>query len=416
MYKIRGGRDKMLKGKNIALYVSGGIATYKVANLARSFIKRGANVRVGMTAAAKQFVTPYTFQVLTKHHVYTEVFDEVNPQEVAHVELARWADIAIVAPATANIIAKMAHGICDDFVTTALLATPVAKLVIPAMNDQMYEDFTTQDNIASLRLHGVEVMEPAVGFLAEGYEGKGRFPEEEDIIDLTKQLLIKNDKRLPLWGKNIVVTAGGTREAIDPVRFLTNESSGKMGHALAEVAFNLGAKVTLITTSAIRSTKGIKRVDVTTAREMQAEVHATFKQADALVMSAAVSDYRPKESANQKIKKDTQTSNELTIQLTENPDILKSLIPEKENQIVVGFAAETQNLDTYARKKLQEKQLDLLVANDVSKKDRGFNADTNAVTLYSRVKDPINIGVKAKLAIAEDILEQVIELLEERSD
>lgn len=406
----------MFKDKHVALYVSGGIAAYKVANLARTFIKLGAEVRVGMTKSATKFITPYTFQILTKHHVYTDIFDEQNPDEVAHVELAQWADLSIVAPATANIIAKMANGIADDFVTTALLATPKDILVIPAMNDIMYNNLSMQDNLLTLRQRGIYLMEPEIGFLAEGYEGKGRFPDDEAIVDVVKEIIRENDTTLPLKSKHIIVTAGGTKEAVDPVRYLTNKSSGKMGHAIAEAAYARGADVTLITASSLDSSSGINRIDIDSAIDLHQAVHDEFEFTDALIMSAAVSDYRPATSSKQKIKKDASSTDELVLNLVENPDILKSLIPEKTHQTVVGFAAETEKLDEYAQKKLHSKKLDMLVGNDVSKSDRGFNADTNAVTMFFNTKPSITIDLKTKEEVAEDILDQLTILFEEKDD
>ncbi|WP_313468475.1 bifunctional phosphopantothenoylcysteine decarboxylase/phosphopantothenate--cysteine ligase CoaBC, partial [Carnobacterium sp.] len=236
----------MLKNKNVVMYVSGGIAVYKAADLVRQFIKQGANVKVAMTASAQEFVTPLTFQILSKHHVYTDTFDERESDKVSHIHLADWADIAVVAPATANIIAKIANGIADDFVTTALLATTAPVFVVPAMNSHMLENPATVRNLKILAADGRFVMEPATGFLAEGYEGKGRFPEPIDIIETVKNFLITQQPDLPLKNKHVVITAGGTKERIDPVRYITNDSSGKMGYSLANAARDLGAEVILV--------------------------------------------------------------------------------------------------------------------------------------------------------------------------
>lgn len=283
----------ILKDKKIAVYVTGGIAVYKMANLVRALIKKGAQVRVAMTPAATEFVTPLTFQVLTRQAVLLDNFAEDRPSHVAHIEMADWADYSLVAPATANTLAKMAHGIADNAVTSALLATATPIFVVPAMNEKMYENFATQDNISILQSHDYYVMEPDTGFLAEGYEGKGRFPEESRIIDEFESWILAHTPNLSLSGKRIIISAGGTQEKIDPVRYITNRSSGRMGHALAEAAFYRGAEVVLVTASHLPIHRGIRTILVASAREMYQVISKEFEQADGLIMAAAVSDYRP---------------------------------------------------------------------------------------------------------------------------
>jgi len=274
----------MLKGKKIALYVTGGIAVYKAVDLMRSLIKLGAEVQVAMTESATHFVSPLTFQVLSKNPVYTDMFMEDNPGQVNHIHFADWPDLAVVAPMTANTLAKMANGLADDFVTSALLASTCPVFTIPAMNEHMLENPATQSNIETLRGRQIYVMNPDEGFLAEGYSGKGRFPEQARIIDELRQVIRETSSHLPLKGKMVMVTAGGTKERIDPVRFISNDSSGKMGHAAAEAAWENGADVTLITASPLPVSKNITVVRVESAREMHAAVSARFDKADVLII------------------------------------------------------------------------------------------------------------------------------------
>lgn len=398
----------MLKGKKIALYITGGIAVYKVVDLMRTFIKSGATVKVAMTESAMEFVTPLTFQVLSKHSVYTHTFKEENPGQVSHIHFADWADIAVVAPLTANTLGKMAHGIADNFVTSALMATSCPIFTIPAMNQHMYENQATQENIEALRGRQLYVMNPDEGFLAEGYSGKGRFPTQERILDELNLFIRQTDDQLPLKGKSVMVTAGGTKERLDPVRFLSNDSSGKMGHALAEAAWERGADVTLITASQLPVSSNITVKRVESAKDMYTAVSQDFESMDALIMAAAVSDYTPDKSFDQKMKKQDQ----MTLTFTKNPDILKEMGKRKRpDQCLVGFAAETENVVGYAEKKLEEKQADLIVANDVGKKDRGFNVDKNEVIFISRDKEPLTIQLKEKKEIALDILNWITEFL-----
>lgn len=398
----------LLKDKNIALYVTGGIAVYKVVDLMRSFIKKGANVQVAMTESATKFVSPLTFQILSRQEVYVDTFDEKNPKIVAHVNISDWADVSVVAPATANTIAKMAHGIGDNFVTSALLATKSPVFVVPAMNTDMYDNPATQNNIKLLKNRNIQFVEPDYGFLAEGYEGKGRFPENERIVEELSDFILSRTEDLPLKGQKILVSAGGTKERIDPVRYITNDSSGKMGHAVAEAAYYEGAEVTLVTASELPAPSGIETVRVDSALELFDEIDTRFDQTDVLIMAAAVSDYRVANEADSKMKK-MDDSGPVTIELTENPDILKTMGDKKKEQFLVGFAAETDHLEKYAKKKLKEKNLDVIVANEVGRSDRGFNADENQVILFTADGDRIDVPLTAKSEVANIIIRKVIE-------
>ncbi|MGB3160409.1 bifunctional phosphopantothenoylcysteine decarboxylase/phosphopantothenate--cysteine ligase CoaBC [Carnobacterium sp.] len=396
----------MLENKNVALYVSGGIAAYKAADLVRRLIKQGANVKVGMTASAMEFITPLTFQILSKHHVYTDTFDEREEDKVSHIHLADWTDIAIIAPATANVIAKVANGIADDFVTTALLATTAPIFVVPAMNSHMLENPATVRNLATLRADNRFVMEPETGFLAEGYEGKGRLPEPSTIVESVKQFIVSQQLDLPLKHKRIIITAGGTKERIDPVRYITNDSSGKMGYSLASVARDMGAHVLLISaTKQLKRPLGVDVVEVDSASEMLEAVMAEYDSADIVVMAAAVSDYRPKKQAAKKIKKSDES---LTIELEKTTDILYQLGHTKKNQFLIGFAAETNNLEVYAKEKLERKKADMIVANDVSKADVGFNKDTNEVTIFIPNSEPTIVSIRSKKEVAIEIFNVAI--------
>ncbi|QII82921.1 bifunctional phosphopantothenoylcysteine decarboxylase/phosphopantothenate--cysteine ligase CoaBC [Jeotgalibaca arthritidis] len=399
----------MLKGKKVTVFVTGGIAAYKSADLVRKFIKAGADVRVAMTKSATEFITPLTLQILSKHDVMVDTFDEKHPEVVSHINLADWTELAVIAPATANTIAKMANGIADDAVSTVLLAVTAPRLIVPAMNQHMLENPATQANLRKLESFGYQIMEPDTGFLAEGYEGKGRMPEPQAIVEAAHLLLVDRSTDLPLIGKKIIVSAGGTREKIDPVRYLTNESSGKMGHRIAEAARDLGADVTLVTASSLEHPFGVRVKAVSSAREMQTAMMADFDTADIVVMAAAVSDYRPKNQADHKIKK---TSGDLQILLEENPDILATMGQEKNKQFLIGFAAETDRVEEYAKGKLKRKNADMIVANDVSKEHAGFNKDTNEVIIFQVDKEAIHIETKTKAAIATDILLEAIKTMQ----
>lgn len=365
-----------MKDKHIAVYITGGIACYKAAYLVRALIKAGAKVRVAMTQAAQKMVTPLTFATLSQHEVYTD-FEMKNELDfVAHISLADWTDYALVVPATANTIAKIAGGIADDFVSTALLATSVPKFIVPAMNDKMWNNPATQRNLAQLQADGIEVLEPAYGFLAEGYDGKGRMPEPEVIFNWFEQ---KINTSKDLADQHILISAGSTSEPIDPVRCITNISSGKMGYALAKIAAQRGAQVTLVSgPTNLDVPVDVKLIRANTAKQMQVAMQNNFVQADLVIMAAAVADYRVAKPATQKIKKN---QNEWLLKLVKNPDILSELGQQKQKQFLVGFAAETQDVIANGQKKLAKKNLDLLVANDVSRSDIGFNAEDNQVTL-----------------------------------
>lgn len=400
----------MAKQQHVALYVTGSIAAYKALALTRLFVKDGAAVRVVMTKAAEAFVTPLSFQILSKNAVITEMFAGAQVKAVDHIELADWTDLAVVAPATADIIAKLANGIADDMASLTLLATTAPKLVVPAMNQHMLENAATKRNLDTLKQDGITVMTPASGFLAEGYSGRGRMPEPEAIMQTVKNL---KPHTTPLTGKKVVVTAGGTRERIDPVRFITNDSSGKMGYAIAEEMQDKGADVTLISApTKLEAPAGVNLVPVLTTEDLAEAVTKAFKQADILVMAAAVADFKPLNSADQKIKKSAD-NDQMTLQLTKTVDILKQVAKIKQpNQITVGFAAETQNLLDNAQQKLIGKQLDLLIANDVSKPGVGFNGDTNQVTILQPGQAPIKTKLADKHIIAKQVVDQISQLVQ----
>lgn len=393
----------MLKDKHVTLYVSGGIAVYKALGVVRELIKAKAEVQVVMTDAAQKFVTPLTFSTLSQRPVLTNNFLAQSSQDdfIPHIKLARWTDLAIILPATANIIAKIANGIADDLATTTLLATDAPKIVFPAMNTTMWENPAVQKNLRTLDLMDITVVEPDSGFLAEGETGKGRLPELTNIM----VEIYKTFTKPVLAGTNVVITAGGTQEAIDPVRFIGNRSSGKMGIALANVAADMGAHVTLISTVHDPiSSPNIEEVHVSTAIEMQKKLEEVFAINDVLVMAAAVSDFRPIHKADQKIKKNND-QDLYTIKLQKNPDILKEISKQKTNQFVVGFAAETENLIPYAQKKLYEKNVDMILANDVSKAGSGFNTDTNEITVIQRDKEPVTWPLMSKNDVASKFWE-----------
>ena len=394
--------------RHVTVVVSGGIASYKALTVIRLLMHQGAQVRVALTAHATEFITPLTFQTLTQQPVATDEFAMTDPEHVVHVALADWTDLMLVVPATANLIAKMATGIADDVATTTILATTAPKYVVPAMNSHMFANPATTRNLKQLVADGMTVLDPATGLLAEGYVGHGRLPEPPEIVAWLTSQLLATATELPLHGKKVLVTAGGTREMLDPVRYISNRSSGKMGYALAQVAREMGANVTLISAqTALTPPEGVHYVQVTSAEEMLTQVEQAFDVTDILVMAAAVSDYRPVEMAAQKIKKQ-QEINGLTLELTETTDILKKLAGQKHNQFVIGFAAETQQLLANATRKLTAKKLDLLVANDVSKPGVGFNGETNQVTMLSQNFAPITTDVLAKKAIARTVLETAI--------
>lgn len=390
----------MLENVKIGVFVMGGIAAYKVPELVRQLIKKGAQVQVAMTRSAQEFVTPLTLQVLTKRPVLTHTFDEREPSQVQHVAMADWCDLAIVVPATANGLAKMAHGLADDVVTTTLLAVTAPILVVPAMNVHMYENPATQRNLAQLRADGLAIMEPDTGFLAEGYEGKGRLPELHRIVAQVERLYARTHLPQSLAGKQVMVSAGGTRERIDPVRYISNDSSGKMGYAMAQAADWLGATVTLVsTTHSLLPPEGVQVQEVASAQELAQAMTAHYDQMDYVVMAAAVSDYRVKHPHDQKIKK-VAGQTDWQLDLVENPDILAQLGQTKRQQVLIGFAAETQNLLEHARAKLSKKGADWLIANDVSNPAIGFNSDKNQVYVLGAQGQEVLLPQQSKTSLA----------------
>ena len=399
----------MWKNKKVTVFITGGIAAFKAATLVRMFVKEGAKVSVAMTKSACEFITPLTFQVLTKNKVYLDTFDEDEANKVQHIHLADQTDVAIVVPATANTIAKMANGIADNFVTSTLLATTTPIYVVPAMNEHMWENPATVRNVKQLVEDGKSVIEPATGFLAEGYDGKGRLPEPEEIFEQVTFFESRREYKSPLEGKTILITAGGTKERIDPVRYISNDSSGKMGYALARAAAVLGAEVQLIsTTKQLKVPYGVQVTYVESALEMHDVVTHLFPKTDIAVMVAAVSDYYVANRSNQKIKKQ-QNELGLTLELLENPDILKKLGHSKrEEQIVIGFAAETTNVLEYAKAKLEKKKADVIIANDVSNSRIGFNSDSHQVTLLTKDGHIVNLPENSKEELALNIWEEKI--------
>lgn len=374
----------MLTGKKILLGITGGIAAFKAASLCSKLVQQGAEVRVIMTKSATKLITELTLQALSKNPVYTDTFDEKNPATIAHISLADWADLVLVAPATANMIGKMANGIADDMLSTTLLATQAPIMVAPAMNVHMYVHPAVSRNLAELASRGVMMVEPGEGLLACGYTGKGRMEEPETIVDIVNAFFERQNKIAlrPLTGKKVVVTAGGTVERIDPVRYISNDSSGKMGFAIAKAARELGANVVLIAANTkLAHPSGVTVITVESAREMYDAVAEEWNDTDILVKSAAVADYRPKEAADQKIKKSGDT---MTLELVKNIDILETFGRLKTTQFLIGFAAETTNVEHYAMDKLHRKNCDLLIANDVTAAGAGFGVDTNVVSIYDR--------------------------------
>ncbi len=369
----------MSSGQNIVIGVAGGIAAYKAVEVVSRLKKAGYTVHVIMTKAATEFVTPLTFREISGNPVVTDMWEEPKTWNVQHIALASRADIFLIAPATANIIGKIASGIADDILTTTVMATTAPVVLAPAMNTNMYLNPITQQNLTKLAGLGYHIVEPATGMLACGVEGPGRLPEPAVIVEKVIALL---DSNRDLSGKRVLVTAAGTREPIDPVRYIGNRSSGKMGYALAEVAAARGAEVVLISgPSSLANPAGVTVKRVETAAQMRDAVLAEFDSVDIVIKAAAVADYRPELAAEQKIKK---TGDTLTLPLVKNPDILRELGERKQHQLLIGFAAETQELLNHAQEKLINKNLDMIVANDVTLPGAGFNIDTNIVKLINK--------------------------------
>ena len=394
-----------LSGKNILLGITGGIAAYKCPDLVRHLKKAGAQVRVVLTESASHFVAPMTLQAVSGNAVSKELFDPTAELSMSHIELAKWADLVLIAPATANIIAKMANGIADDLLSTICLATPAKIVIAPAMNQQMYKAAATQQNLATLESRNTLVLGPDDGFQACGDIGPGRMVEPKTIVENINNYFLANSK---LAGTTITITAGPTIEELDPVRYISNYSSGKMGFAIAKAAAEMGATVNLISGPVNLTTpNNVNRIDVKSAKQMYDEALVLAEKSAIFISCAAVADYRAETIAKNKIKK-TDDSNELVIKLVKNPDIVASIAGLKEHRpFVVGFAAETNDVKAYALKKLTTKNLDLICANDVSDQNIGFNSDQNALTLYWQNGEQ-TLPLSSKQQLAKQLLQAVI--------
>ena len=386
--------------KNVVLGVSGGIAVYKALEITSLLVKKDINVNVIMTENSTKFVTPLSFQSLSQNEVSCDTFQEPKVWEIQHISLAEKADVLLVAPATANIIGKVANGIADDMLTTTIMATKAKVIFAPAMNTNMYENPIVQDNIRKLKSFGYEFIEPAEGRLACGAIGKGKLEKPEVIVD---RVLMELNSKKDLLNKNIVVTAGPTIAPIDPVRFITNRSSGKMGYAIAKEARNRGANVTLISgPTNLEVPRNINIVKISTNEEMREATIKAFKEADIVIKSAAVADYKPQQYSEQKIKKG---HGNWSLELQRDNDILMELGNLKEKQILVGFAAESQNLRENAIAKMKKKNLDFIVANDITSKDTGFSSEDNKVIIFSKDNEEINLEKMSKEKIAANLFD-----------
>jgi len=395
----------------ITLGVTGGIAAYKSAELVRRLQDEGHSIQVVMTRAAREFITPLTFAALSGQRVITDLFSNQPGGEgsldsaIDHIAVAQRTDLLLVAPATADSLAKFARGVADDFLSTLYLAVASPVVVAPAMNVNMWQHAATQENVATLRARGVRIVEPSEGHLACGMTGSGRLAEQEDILKAVRETL---QAEQDLAGEAVLVTAGPTCEDIDPVRFLTNRSSGKMGYAVAAAAARRGAKVLLVSgPTSLETPQGVERVNVRSAEDMQQAVHARFSDCTMAIFAAAVADYRPVEKSGEKIKRAKEA---ITLRLEPNPDILASVAREKGERLVVGFAAETEHVAENARKKLTQKNADLIVANDVSAEGAGFDVDTNIVTLFSRDGRDLPLPRLSKAEVAQRILDEALRL------
>lgn len=399
-------KKTVLSGKTVVLGVCGGIAAYKSVDLLRRLVKLGARVRVIMTASAARFVGPMTFKVLSENPVCIDLFDDDSDAAIRHIDWADAAQAVVIAPATANLIAKLANGIADDALSTFMLAVTCPTMICPSMNSNMYEHPATQRNLDRLAVDGCTLLAPGVGELACKTTGPGRLPEPEEIVDRLISLLTPDD----LAGRRVLVTAGPTREAIDPVRFISNPSSGKMGYAIARAAENRGARVTLISGPvALAPPLNVDTVQVVTVDQMARAVFDRQDEADVIVKVAAVSDYRPVDSHDHKVKKG---ATDIQLALTRTTDILKTVGQRKRTgQVLVGFAAETRDMEAYARKKLAEKHLDMIAANLIGPSDSGFAADTNRMTLFFADGRKMDLAVMDKDTVAHRILDEVAALL-----
>ena len=394
--------EKILSGRTVVLGVTGSIAAYKIANLASSLVKKGANVHVIMTKNATNFINPITFETLTGNKCLVDTFDRNFEFSVEHVSLAKQADIFMVAPASANVIGKIANGIADDMLTTTIMACKCHKIISPAMNTNMFENPIVQSNIQKLKDYGYEIIEPASGYLACGDVGAGKMPEPAVLESyIMREIAMEKDMK----GKKVLITAGPTMEKIDPVRFISNHSTGKMGYALAKIAMLRGAEVTLVTgKTSIPKPDFVKVVNVQSAKEMFEAVDKEFDTQDIVIMSAAVADYRPKEVATEKIKK---KDGEAAIELERTEDILATMAARKKNQFVCGFSMETENMIENSKAKLEKKNLDMICANNLKVEGAGFGTDTNVVTLISKnwIKE---LPIKSKEGVAKDILDVIV--------
>ena len=398
----------MLQGKTVVLGVTGGIAAYKMPNLASALVKLGCNVQVPMTQNAKQFITAVTFETLTGNKALVDTFDRNFSFQVEHIAVADQADLVMIAPATANVIAKLAHGLADDMLTTTVLACNCPKIVVPAMNTKMYENPVTQDNLNTLRRYGWEVVEPASGYLACGAVGKGKLPEPEVLLQVILHDLAHEKD---MMGKKVLVTAGPTQEALDPVRYLTNHSSGKMGYAIAQAAARRGAQVTLVSGPvALKRLPYVETVDVVSAQEMFEAVAVRAAEQDILIKAAAVADYRPMMVAEDKMKK---SDDALSIPLERTQDILGWLGQHRRpGQFLCGFSMETQNMVENSRKKLEKKQVDMIAANNLKVEGAGFGVDTNLLTLIT--KDGLDeLPLVTKEEAADLLLDRILKRMEE---
>jgi len=396
----------MLKDKNILLGVTGGIAAYKIANLASMLKKHGANVKVIMTENACQFITPMTFETLTAQKVYTDTFDRNFEFKVDHIELGKWADVFLIAPATANVIGKLANGIADDMLTTTALAMRCPIVVSPAMNTTMFENKVVKHNIMKLRTYGMDIIMPASGHLACGDSGAGKMPEPEMLLEYIKRAVYK---KKDLVGKKVCVSAGPTREAIDPVRYISNNSTGKMGVEIAKMAAYRGAKVSLIMgPSNVFVPDFINRIDIKSAEDMYKEIMKISDSQDIIIKAAAVADYTPANYSDEKIKK---KDGDLSIELSRTKDILKELGERKENnpkkQFICGFSMETENMEENSKNKLAKKNADMIVANNVKVEGAGFGTDTNVVTIFTKDNE-IRLDKLSKLEVAEKIFDEIV--------
>lgn len=395
----------MLKDKTVLLCISGGIAAYKIANLASMLVKQGATVHTIMTENATKFIAPLTFETLTKNKCITDTFNRDFEYDVKHISLAKAADIIVVAPATANVMAKMAHGIADDMLTTTVLASTAPKLVVPAMNTNMYHNPITQDNIKTLKNYGFDVIAPAKGLLACGDVGDGKMPEPEEILEhIERKIAYKQD----LVGKKVLVTAGPTQESIDPVRYITNHSTGKMGYAIAKVAAYRGAQVVLVTGETNQKPPIFAEViKIKSAEDMYNAVMAKAGECDFIFKAAAVADYTPTEVADNKIKK---KDGEMAIPLKRTNDIIKALgADRKPNQVLCGFSMETENMVENSRKKLESKNIDMVVANNLKVEGAGFGTDTNVITIITKDSSE-ELPIMSKIDVAAAIIDKALTL------